>query len=512
MVGKIYSSHEWQKWTVDSQSVKPLPGEYFVKFFNDKKGLMGVVRDPLGLMPVYYTVKGCLKIFNTLKDAAQSLPDIKINWDYIHSIIADNFTLYDQSPFQEIFRLPPGYLLYNNGTAWKTRSYFSDISPSSHKNFRDLFFEVICERATAHPNFLLSFSGGLDSSLLLATLLKHNLPARAATLIFDDPLASEDVALCAFENVWGPCFKRISAPHVNSNMYNWSKNDCYLYNPTETLFYPLFYHAQKNNIQNIWTGYGADEVFTLNSCLMSALILSGNFTEFRRALKDPFQNEGGLSQTVYSLIKDLAPTWLKLIIAKSFSPKSTLPQARYYKKRDRIERLRRRHIGTVQGEFIERLFHSGYIAFASEQSHELTHPLGLTFSYPYLDLRLVSAALSFAPQDFYKNGLNKFTLRNQFCDILPHEITGRVSRQAYDTWMIDVWNHQSNVLDNNVQIASQKYSLNSQPKNVYDKLKLLYLSQFILKERSNESKAESKIQAKGTWKEKSKKSLSKTAN
>ncbi len=481
LTGRIYGSDSWRTWSSVLPPVYPLSGEYFIEFFNAQNQLTGVVRDLLGLMPVYYTLRPSLKIHRTLREAATFLGQPTANWEYIYSVMAGDFTKLSESPFNEVYRLPPGHLLFNKDGKWVTRPFFKALEARPTKDFKKTFLSLMSERAKAYPGFLISFSGGLDSSLLLASLIAQNHNANAATLIFDDPLASEEAGLKAFEERWGKRFERIPAPRVDSGIYNWQQGDLYFYNPTETLFNPIFHRARELNVTDVWVGYGADEVFNLNSGLLKALALSGDWTGFKEAFAQEKLDNKTSIQSAASFIKEMAPRPLKRVLA-NFWPggNSPLPQIRKYQKIARANRLKRMRPDPIENELSERFFHSGTVAFAAEQSHELSYPQGIHFSYPYLDLRLIEVSLSFGTKDFYQRGLNKFTLRNQFEEILPREITGRLSRQAYDGWLLRVWEHQSDTLDALSKSALARFQLNSPPQNIYDKLKLLYASQFRL--------------------------------
>ena len=479
--GRIFAADTWKSWSTHSLDVDPLPGEYSVHFFDTNDHLIGVARDILGLQPVYYTLNGELKVFSTLREAAQSVSSLSINWDYLYSIMADNFTLLDQSPFKEVRRLPPGHLLFKENNKWLTRPYFLKIKPQDPIHFRDVFLDVMNDRATRHSNFVLSFSGGFDSSLILASLLKQNIKAKAVTLLFPHEESSEKAALDSFEKKWGVCFEKIEVPEIKSGIYDWRANDCFYYIPTETMFNPLLEYAQKNKIQDVWFGFGADEVFTLNSCLLSTLLLSGEWASFKNAFIQT-SKDSSLPSAIYAIFRDLAPKSLKMTLALVVKNTSRLPfeQVLHYKKIARLNRLQRMSDNPIQNEIEERLYHSGSIAFIAEQSYELASLYGLHFSYPYLDIRLIAMALNMRPQDFYNFKQHKFLLRTQFKDVLPSEIVQNSSRQTYNKWLLEAWVKQDEIFKSLLPSEYRPvYHEGANLNSVYDNAKLVYLAQFL---------------------------------
>ena len=436
--GHIFGSESWRNWKVDSKNCIPLPGEYCV-YLTDKEGMLaGAVRDPLGLKPVYYTDSG--NMFHTLKAAVHSTAQLTINWDYIYSLWAENFELHNSSPYNQIHRLPPGHVLFKSHGKWQTRAYFKEIA-AENAQFKELFMSVIKDRAQTSPPFSVFLSGGFDSSLILAALKEQNFSPSFLSIEFSSGTASEQVGMQALRSRYNWQTVTLEGDNLSPQEFEWNPNNFGFYTPSLNLFKPLLRCTQSLGFKMVWTGIGADEVFSRSGSLLSTLLRHGEIQEFYKTWKGQKQCGIHSDSLLYAIAREFMPFSLRSALNRRLKIQTDidLPKVQHFAQLRRSQRLLKLRQNSTQNELKERVFQSGITSFSTEQEQELAAEYGIEFSYPFYDLRLIAASLHLDHHEFFKNGLDKTNLRNSFADLLPIEISSFQSQQGYDDWSVYQW-------------------------------------------------------------------------
>ena len=159
-------------------SFKELSGIFSISIYDLKLKKLYLVRDIVGVKPLYYhfDIKSKRFIFSSLiKCILINLKDKELNYDALNSYSNFNRNDYRETFFKNIFKVLPGELIeiYNQNY---TRTKILNFKFNKNKNEKELTFDI---RRNFSNQFLsdvpvaLSLSGGYDSNIVLQELLKN---------------------------------------------------------------------------------------------------------------------------------------------------------------------------------------------------------------------------------------------------------------------------------------------------------------------------------------------------
>jgi asparagine synthase (glutamine-hydrolysing) len=158
-----------------------------------------VARDRLGIKPMYWAQAGDLVIFGSeLKSVlASGLVDGELDYDAIDAYLSFGFTPAPRTPLAAVSKLPPGHLLVvGNGTVRAERWWdYPEPNPGDPKLGVEHYASRLTEELdTATRLRLMSdvplgamLSGGIDSSMVVATMARHmSEPVKTFSIGFAD--------------------------------------------------------------------------------------------------------------------------------------------------------------------------------------------------------------------------------------------------------------------------------------------------------------------------------------
>jgi asparagine synthase (glutamine-hydrolysing) len=161
-----------------------LRGMFAVGLWDSSARRAVLVRDRLGIKPLYYARRGDLLVFaSELKSLlASGLIDLRLDVEAIDAYLTFGFVPGPRTPIIDAFKLMPGHLLVVEGGQVRVERYWrypeprivSERSPAAYRE------EVIAKLDEAVRLRLMSdvplgamLSGGLDSSLVVAMMARH---------------------------------------------------------------------------------------------------------------------------------------------------------------------------------------------------------------------------------------------------------------------------------------------------------------------------------------------------
>ncbi|MGB3438060.1 MAG: asparagine synthase (glutamine-hydrolyzing) [Actinophytocola sp.] len=180
----------WRRWGVDC--LPRLRGMFAFSVFDERTGEMTLVRDQLGIKPLFYVRRGAGLVFaSELKAIATELGNLTVDDAALVASLLYYWVPDSRCAYREAEKLPPGSWLRvkpngstESGTYWSLREVADE---AQHVSDVDLA-AVIEESTKAH---LLSdvpvatfLSGGLDSSYLTALAARHQPGISAYTIGF----------------------------------------------------------------------------------------------------------------------------------------------------------------------------------------------------------------------------------------------------------------------------------------------------------------------------------------
>ena len=278
--------------------ISKLNGMFTISLFEKKKNKFLIIRDRIGIKPLFYLLNDKKLIF------ASSIKSIKkISYDF--TISEKNFLLFltlnyipnSDSIYNNIKKLKPGYYIKIENNKVKFVNYWS--LPKFKKNINELEFERILENLITDSIKIQSrsdvevgsmLSGGLDSSVI-TTLFAKNVKNKIKTFCVDftgKKLNENDDAEKVSRSISSDHFyKKIDSSLFFSSL---KKITNLLDEPvSDNAIVPSFIiseMAQANNTKVILSGAGADEIFggysryyqTFKSIFFGILRLDNNFS------------------------------------------------------------------------------------------------------------------------------------------------------------------------------------------------------------------------------------------
>lgn len=176
--------------------VRKLSGGFAVVIYDEKRNLLYLFRDPLGLRPLFYTMAGQTLVFASEPKGLLAHPDVKAQID-----TAGLNELLSMGPahtpgntvFHNIFEVKPGhYICYGSKTRLNAVRYHQFVIEEHKDSYEDTVERVgtLLDRSleassAANEPFAALLSGGLDSSVVSAKLAALHSGSPITTYSFD---------------------------------------------------------------------------------------------------------------------------------------------------------------------------------------------------------------------------------------------------------------------------------------------------------------------------------------
>src|SRR4051812_49337222 len=202
--------HAYEQWGDDC--VHRFRGMFAFAIWDAPKKRLLLVRDRLGIKPLYWTRKGDTLLFGSeIKSIlASDLIEPQPNYAVLPEALSTRYTSGSDTLFKGIYKLLPGHLLvFERGTI-ATRQYWDlprrsaesvalpdrSASPSGERNvvarFRELLEESVRLRLMSDVPLGMFLSGGIDSSAIAALMARMiDRPLKTFSVAFNDRAFNE---------------------------------------------------------------------------------------------------------------------------------------------------------------------------------------------------------------------------------------------------------------------------------------------------------------------------------
>ncbi len=485
--------HLYEEFGMDFPS--KLRGTFAIALWDDKKHKLLLVRDRLGVKPLYlrYRHNG-LAFASELRSLliGESAPEVDL-------FALDQYLSYRYVPapytiFQEIYKLEPGTLLAANlkRSVVETKAYsywqIPDLNNSYDFNqaagaVRDALEEALKIRWPEEVPAAYFFSGGLDSAGLVALHNKnYSEPARTYAIGFERPSQTRDFRYyseleqaSAAAKLLNTChFERIvTLEEVKKNL-TWilTVMDEPIADPTAIPLHFLSEFAAAQGEKVVISGEGADELF-------------GGYTTYL---------EPGNYRKYHSL-----PEWVKALAERGFPTKtkrfSLSLSERYFGVGGLLKESQKQELYTLdlKAELAslnqscparnilelpgyaeeERMLRFDLLSWLPEntlmKSDKMTMRHSLEMRLPYLDQHLVELGASLPYQLKLHSNQSKAVLRQALKQLLPKEIVDRPKNGfpvPITAWLM----HEFRQEMRNVLLDSKARMLNYVNKNKLEEL------------------------------------------
>ena len=159
------------------EAFKRLSGIFSISIWDKNKKILYLIRDIVGVKPLYYREKNGNIFFSTLINPL--LIDSKVDLNLKAANYFNNFGYNDlnETFYKNVFKVLPGELLIykkNNLIKKKFLNYNFNLSKKLSDEFiKEKIKDIIKKQTVSDVPIALSLSGGIDSNILLANINKN---------------------------------------------------------------------------------------------------------------------------------------------------------------------------------------------------------------------------------------------------------------------------------------------------------------------------------------------------
>jgi asparagine synthase (glutamine-hydrolysing) len=449
--------HAYEEFGPDC--LKRLNGMFAFAIYDEDKDLLFCARDRYGVKPFYYRTNGKSFVFaSEIKAllADSSFPrrqNDRMIYDYLM------FNRYDHSRetfFEGVFRLPPSrYALIRRGgteekTWWETTVRDAGrISPKVAADaFRGLFTDSVRMRLRSDVPVGSCLSGGLDSSSIVCTvdgLIGQKEAFRTYSAVYDRQWERDEsryiekvIERTGFQSSY-------TSPDGKGLLQDLSE---FIYHQEEPLGHTSFFAqwsvmklAQSHGAKVLLDGQGGDELLAgyryMFGYYFRELLGKGRFLALAKEIAGYMRYQRDYFGFLLFIFL-LAPSWLQRAIAYRVNVGAGITGRRWIA-RD----FHRRHErgSMVLDDFVNSKTLNA--ALKGHFDHKLEHLLrcedrsAMAFSIetrlPFLDYRLVDFLFTIPSQMKIRGGKTKVILREAMKELLPEEISNRMSKFGFET-------------------------------------------------------------------------------
>jgi asparagine synthase (glutamine-hydrolysing) len=445
-----------------------LNGQFAISIYDIKKDKIILIRDHVGICPLYYSIKNNDLVFASEFKSFFVHPSISKDIDY--KGLDQIYTIWVNIPpttiYKDIKELAPGQILIFEKGNHQLKSYweptfpnandYNNISVKEHtEKIREIIESSVSLRLRADVPVAAYLSGGLDSSIITSVAQDlHNMNIKTFSINFKD--SSFDEAIYQKELV-----DKLKTSHhsktVDSHQIGkaFFKSLEFIEKPIlRTAPAPLMLlseYVNQNNTKVVLTGEGADEIFGGYNILKESKVRRfwskfPDSTIRPNLLKKlyPYVNNKSWGFWKAFFKKDLEKTddifyshrlrWNNTSYIKNFLSDKVLQNMNteenvYEELRKYLNPNMKNWHPFAQAQYLEmRLFMPGYLL--TSQGDRVLMANSVEGRFPFLDRRVIDYASTIHPNLKCKILNEKFILKESFKECIPKSITNR-AKQPY---------------------------------------------------------------------------------
>lgn len=450
--------HLYEEYGEDSPSY--LRGMFAYAIWDDKKKKLFLVRDRLGIKPLYYMVTSEGLIFSSeikvIFESGLSLASLGQN--QLAEYFSFGYLTGEKTLFHGIKKLLPGHCIIFDGQKANGKQYWDlqyreqpGLSEADViETLKEMFFTSVKLRMMSDVPLGMFLSGGLDSSAIAGAMSRlSDQPLKAFTVGFEKQYYSEsNYAKLVAEKNGMEMHEVILTPHdfVNSLEKLIWHNDMPIHFPASVALYFVSKKAREH-VKVVLTGEGSDELFGGYGRYMSChynMILGKFF--------DPFITQGMRDFIRERIWQAPLPLKLKKAIAHSFLYHSLNPKNiifdNYYKLslaadndkminddfiyaaprtnpyRDYLDHYNR----FPASDTINRMLYTDTNTYLEEllmKQDKMSMATSIESRVPFLDHKLVEYAATLPSSMKVKFGSLKHVIKKAVSNFVPEEIVKR---------------------------------------------------------------------------------------
>ncbi|MDF1685102.1 MAG: asparagine synthase-related protein [Legionellaceae bacterium] len=449
------SDHEliieaYLKW--GENCTQHLAGAFSFVIFDPRNQSMFCSRDHMGIKPFYYYLdenvflfSSSISVFHQLK-LVSAVPDES----WMANYLMDNSMSFENTAYTNILKLKPAHQLIVKKKSSNVSQYFSFDCYHINKMrtiddyiqaYKEKLIHAVQSRLVANSPVACELSGGIDSSSITAIIancisnLSGNLYTFSHAYLEKEP--EYILSLCQYYG--------LENNFISCGLYQQSNKNVQKY-ILNTLGAPLEHYSAQAHIKNyikqnklsihtLFSGFGGDEFVTSIHSKISQLQLlkekkyinlyknvSGNcFTKLLRCIKMPYDYFLHMKPASSIAQQTLKKRWDHSILNKETINKFDL-EAHFF------SNARFNHKYTHLNEFTVEACWAPYVATRTENCTLLAKSFGIDYTWPLLDLELITFFMSIPVEYKQINGICRYIHRKAVSDIMPKKIIWKTNK------------------------------------------------------------------------------------
>jgi asparagine synthase (glutamine-hydrolysing) len=442
-------------------AVKELRGMFAVAIWDSGKRQLVVVRDRLGIKPLYYTLSddGALYFGSEIKALLSARGvDPEVNYDALADYAANRYTSGDATLFRGVKRLMPGhFLIWKDGTVRIERYWqlsFAKTSPARSddeyvEEFSNLFRECVQSHLMADVSLGMFLSGGIDSSAI-AGVMSGLVSDQIKT--FSVAFAEREANELEFARIVSRAFKTDHHEIIVSPNEFFDALPSMIYQEDEPLAHPssvpLYFVSElaRKYVKVVLTGEGSDELLAGYNKYRTTIFNLSMGRTYHNALPSPIRaiiksaieglDASGRTRQKLSRTFLVLPPDFENIYFDNFAVYSPGMQNQLFSQ-ETIERMRERNPYRIANDYInqtdaQNLLDKLLAADMQSYLHELlmkqdqmSMAASIESRVPFLDHVMVEYAASLPIRMKLRGITTKYILRQAMKKVLPSEILTR---------------------------------------------------------------------------------------
>ena len=450
--------HLYEEYGEDSPRF--LRGMFSYAIWDDTRKKLFIVRDRLGIKPLYYAHTGDGIVFaSEIKAILQSgLYQATLEQQNLSEYFSFGYLTNEQTLFQGIHKLLPGHTMVLDEKGLRVKKYWdiryevdeSITEKEALHTLRQMFFNSVEMRMMSDVPVGMFLSGGLDSSAISGVMAKvSSQPLKAFTIGFDKQYYSESgYAKLVAEKNGMEMHEVVLTPHdfVNSIEKLIWHNDMPIHFPASVALYHVSKKAREH-VKVVLTGEGSDELFGGYGRYMSC-----HYNMLLGKLFGPLISDSMRSFIKRNIWQSPLPLKLKKAVAHSFLYHSLASKEiifdNYYKlalsadsdsvvnddffnkthQHDPYRNYLDHYDTFSESDTISRMLYTDTKTYLEEllmKQDKMSMATSIESRVPFLDHNLVEYAATLPSSMKVKLGSLKDVIKNAVSDYVPEEIIQR---------------------------------------------------------------------------------------
>jgi len=157
------------------ESFRKISGIFSISIWDKYKKTLYLVRDIVGVKPLYYSYKNGNLFFSTLIKPLLEINGRQLNIEAVNYYSNFGYNDLTETFFKNIFKLEPGELIIYKNKSFKKEKFLKyNFKKNLSKNdVKEKIIKVINKQTISDVPIALSLSGGVDSNIILSAISKN---------------------------------------------------------------------------------------------------------------------------------------------------------------------------------------------------------------------------------------------------------------------------------------------------------------------------------------------------